>query len=288
MSRVTVLGLGAMGSRMAISLLKAGHEVTVWNRNAAKCTELVSAGARSEPSPREAVAKADVAISMVRDDEASQVVWLKDGTGALAGLPKTAVAIESSTLSVNWAQQLGLACKQAEIEFLDAPVAGSRPQADAGQLIYLVGGDAEALLTAEPVLKAMGAAMHHAGPVGSGTAVKLAINALFGVQLATLAELIGILQRSDVDVRRALDIITSTPVCSPATKVAAGAMLAENFDPMFPIELVEKDFKYTINLALSNGASAPMADAALCVFSRAVSQGLGSRNITGIVQSYRS
>ena len=286
MARITVLGMGAMGSRMAMQLLKAGHAVTVWNRTPDKTLPLVTAGAKTAASPRAAVADAEFAIGMLRDDAASRQVWLQQDTGALAGLPKQALAIESSTVTVAWAQELHQAGRALGIACLDAPVAGSRPQAEAAQLIHLVGGEATAVAKATPILAAMGGAIHHAGPAGSGAAVKLAINTLLGVQLAALAELIGYLQRSGLDTAKAVDIVTSTPVCSPAAKAAAGAMLARNFAPMFPIELVEKDFAYALDSAATIDAPLPMAQAARRVLAQAMERGYGGDNITGLARLY--
>ena len=107
MSRIAFLGLGAMGSRMAANLLKAGHQVTVWNRSAAACAPLVVAGAQAADTAAEAASQADFVIAMVRDDEASRSVWLD--AGVLAAMQPNAVAIESSTLSVDWIRELGAA-----------------------------------------------------------------------------------------------------------------------------------------------------------------------------------
>src|ERR1700761_3541667 len=141
MTKIAVLGLGAMGSRMAANLLKAGHQVTVWNRTPDVAAALVAAGAKQVLTPREAAMGADFVIAMVRDDEASRTIWLAPETGALAGLAKDAIAIESSTLSPSWVRELGGVVAKKGVAFLEAPVAGSRPQAEAGQLVYLVGGN---------------------------------------------------------------------------------------------------------------------------------------------------
>ncbi|MCP1659423.1 NAD(P)-dependent oxidoreductase [Neisseria perflava] len=135
MTKIAFLGLGAMGSRMALNLVKAGYALTVWNRTASACDELVAAGAKAASTPREAVQGAEFVISMVRDDEASRQVWLDDKTGALAALAKNAVAVESSTLTPDWIHELSTAMQIHGTAFLEAPVSGSRPQAAQGQLI---------------------------------------------------------------------------------------------------------------------------------------------------------
>lgn len=288
MNNITILGLGAMGARMAASLLKAGNKVTVWNRSADKAEPLVALGAQAAATPREAVANADLVISMVRDEEASRRVWLDDRDGALAAMRTDAIAIESSTLTPEWVRLLASKAAQRGVAFLDAPVAGSRPQAEAAQLIYLVGGDADVLQRAEPVLRSMGGAVHHAGPVGSGAVVKLMVNALFGIQVAAVAELLGMAQRSGIDASKALDILGSTPVASPAAKLAGQGMLARNFAPMFPVELVEKDFGYAIDAASDVHTVMPVTQSTLAVLRHALAQGLGDKNLTAVAQLYVS
>jgi len=139
MSKVAFLDLGAMGSRMAANLLKAGHTVTVWNRSPAAAEALVASGARKASSPKEAAKGADFVFAIVRDDDASQNVWLDSANGALAGMHPGAVAIESSTLTPEWIRELSEHFRAKGISLLDAPVSGSRPQAESAQLVYLIG-----------------------------------------------------------------------------------------------------------------------------------------------------
>ena len=286
MSQITVLGMGAMGSRMALSLLKAGHKVTVWNRNPSKTDSVAQAGAIVAQTPYTAVKDAEFVISMVRDDEASKQVWLNAETGAMKGLVRNAIAIESSTLTVAWTKKLGQECQNRGIAFLDAPVAGTLPQADAAQLIYFVGGDMESFYKAQPILQMMGSRIHHAGTVGSGMTIKLAVNALFGIQVSALGELIGLMKGCGLNETKAVEILTTTPVCSPANKGAAAGILSRNFSPLFPIELVEKDLSYAVQTAQDNNGKLPLAAATQQTFKDAISQGYGSDNITGIAQLY--
>lgn len=284
MSNVAVLGLGAMGSRMAAALLRAGHAVTVWNRTAARADGLV--GARLAASPRAAVAGAEVAIAMLRDDTASRAVWLDPAAGALGGLAQGAIAIECSTLTPAWIAELAETAGGHGVGFLDAPVLGSRPQAEAAQLIHLVGGDAAVLARAEPILRAIGGTIHHAGRAGAGAALKLAANTLFAIQVAAMAEVIGLLRGSGVEVAQAIDILGATPVASPAAKGAGAAMLAGAFAPLFPVDLVEKDLAYAAQAADAGGRRMPLAAAARQVMQAAIAQGLGDDNLTGIVRLY--
>lgn len=285
MARIAILGLGAMGARMAANLLEAGHDLAVWNRSPGRDAALVERGARRARSPKDAAAGAAFVIAMLRDDDASREVWTDEAYGALAGMERGAIAIESSTLSVDWSRALAARCAEAGIAFLDAPVAGSRPQAEAKALIHLVGGEPEIVERARPVLAAMGAALIHAGPAGSGAVLKLAVNMLFGVQVACVAELLALMRRSGLAPDEAFARLSATPVCSPAAKAAGEAMLAGHFAPQFPVELVEKDFGYAVE-ALGGADAAPVTTAVRRLFVRAMDAGLGDQNLTAVSQLY--
>jgi 3-hydroxyisobutyrate dehydrogenase len=281
MTQIAFLGLGAMGTRMATRLIAAAHDVTVWNR-----TPDALPGANVAGTPSAAASGAEVVISMVRDDAASRAIWLDPQSGALGGMTPGSLGIEASTITPGHACDLHQAAAAGQITFLDAPVAGSRPQAEAGQLIFMAGGAAPDLARAEPILLAMGGAVHHAGAAGAGATVKLMLNSLFGAQLAIIAELIGLATRMGIDPARAIDIIGATPVASPAVKLAAGAMLNRAFAPAFPIDLVEKDFALTLQTAAKSAAALPVTAAVHRAFADAKADGHGGDNITGIVQRY--
>jgi len=285
MTDIAFLGLGAMGSRMAANLLKAGHHLTVWNRTPEAAKALVEAGARLAATPREAATGAAFVVAMVRDDEASRQVWLDPQTGAFAGMGPGALAIESSTLSLDWVRELGQAAGARGTPFLEAPVSGTLPQAEAAQLIYLTGGEEASFRMAEPILKGMGPVVHHIGPVGAGALAKLCTNTLLGVQATVIAELLGTLKRAGADAARILEVVASTSVWSPIASRHASAMQASNFAPMFPVELLEKDLRYTLAAAGSPEA-APTIAASRKVFRDAMDQGLGALNHTAVVKLF--
>ncbi|XEI33905.1 NAD(P)-dependent oxidoreductase [Aeromonas veronii] len=280
-ARVAFLGLGAMGSRMAARLIQAGHDVTVWNRTPAACEALAQIGARIAASPAEAVVGVDFAISMVRDDQASAAVWCDPQTGALRTLPQGALAIESSTLSPDWVRRLGEHLHASGHALLEAPVSGSRPAAEAGQLVFLLGGEAQDIARAEMLLAAMGSSMHAVGPLGAGALAKLATNALLGIQVVAYAELIALLRHQRVDVAKVLLAIAGTSVWAPVAGPLTGAMLRGEHRPQFPIELIAKDFAYAL-AAAGDAAQAPMLTAALEVFRQGIQQGLGVENMTAV------
>jgi 3-hydroxyisobutyrate dehydrogenase len=285
--KIAFLGLGAMGARMSSSLLKAGFDLTVWNRSALRAEPLRDLGAKVVLHPNEAVADADVVIAMLRDDKASQDVWTNTNYGALSAMKQGAVAIESSTLSMAWVKQLGALSTHCGVHFLDAPVSGSTLAAESKQLAYLVGGDAAVLERARPVLGAMGSAIHHAGCTGSGAFAKLMVNALLGIQAAAMAELIGLAERNDVDVSVMVEVVSRTAVCSPAAHSVAKAMLANQFAPMFPIELLAKDMQYLANCAGNAGAHMPVCNEVNAVLKAAQQKGCGNEQYTAMVKLYR-
>lgn len=285
MASIAFLGLGAMGSRMASNLIRAGHQLRVWNRSPQAVAPLLAQGAEQAATPYSAASEAEFVISMVRDDAASETVWCDPQCGALRAMQADAVAIESSTLSVEWIRQLAQQAAARNIALLEAPVSGSRPAAEAGQLVYLVGGESPTLTRAQPILRAMGAAIHHVGPIGAGTLTKLATNALLGIQVATLAELIGMLAHQGCHAENALQAIAGTPVWAPVANYLAGSMLRGDFQPQFPVELIEKDFGYTI-AAAGNEALAPLVAAARKVFQNGIHAGLGDQNMTAVAQLY--
>jgi 3-hydroxyisobutyrate dehydrogenase len=286
-TKIAILGCGAMGARIAQNLLKTEYPVIIYNRTVAKVQPLLDLGASYAPTPRAAADRADLVISMVANDDVSRQIWLDPVSGALQGLQPGAIAIESSTLTVDWVKELAAEFDRQGRDFLDLPVVGSRPQAEAGKLIYLAGGKAEVLAKVRPVLLAAGAAaVHQIGAVGQGMAMKLAVNALFGIQVAALAETIGMLNKQGIAPEQAMACLGELPVTSLAAKVAGSLMVTGNHAPLFPIELVEKDFRYAIQTARSTDAAIPAATAIHHIYQDAIAHGYGNDNITGVMQLF--
>lgn len=275
-----------MGSRMVARLLEAGFEVTVWNRTPSRTDDVCKMGARYAETPREAASEADIVFSMVRDDAASRIVWLDEGEGAMWAMRKETIGIECSTLSLPFVRELHGKFLAHGSELLDAPVAGSRPQAEAGQLIFLVGGNREPKGAVAAVLSSMGGKIHYSGGPGSGCVVKLMVNSLFGIQLAALAELLGFCDRAGIDVTRAAEVLGETPVSSPAVRAAAASMISQDFAPAFPIEMVKKDFELLAATADECEAVTPVTGCVGEIYSDAVMRKFGTDNITGVVQLY--
>lgn len=286
MTKVALIGTGAMGSRVAARIMNAGHQVIVYNRTRERLAKLVSEGAEYVDSPRAAAERAEIVISMVTDDVAARAVWLAEQTGAVHGMQSGSVAVESSTVTPGWISTLTQALSPRGVELLDAPVIGSTPQADAGALIYVVGGSAEAYERAREVLSAGASSIYNMGPSGSGARIKLAINALFACQVVALSEVLHIIRRSGLPLERALPVLNAMPITSPAMQGIASQIASRSFAPFFPIDLVEKDLRYIVALAEATGITSTSAAAALALFRTAQKRGLGAQNISAVAQLF--
>jgi 3-hydroxyisobutyrate dehydrogenase len=284
--RVAVIGLGTMGGGMARRLLGAGYPVTVYNRTPERAAPLADAGARVADSPRDAAEGAAIVISMVADDAASRDVWL-GGRGALGAAAAGAVFVESSTLTPEWVTELATEAAARGCALLDAPVTGSKSQASSGELLFLVGGDAAALERARPAFAAMGRGVVHVGPTGSGALLKLVNNFLCGVQAASLAEALALVERAGLDRDKAVDVLTNGAPGSPLIKTLAARMTARAYTPSFQLSLMAKDLTYARRAAARHGVSLTTAATALAAFERAKAAGLGEHDVSAVVEPLR-
>ena len=276
-----------MGGGMAANLLKAGFPLAVWNRSRAKAEEFAAQGARVAETPAEAVRGAGVILAMLADDVASRAVWLGQD-GALAAAEKGAVLIDCSTVTPAWIAELAKAAEARGLEFLDAPVTGSRMQAAGGQLTFLVGGSAEALETVRPVLEAMSKEIVHLGPVGSGAKMKLLNNFLCGVQLASLAEGITWLERSGLDAEKAMDLLKRGAPGSPLIASLSARMMSRDYTVNFYLKLMSKDLLYAGEAAAESGVDLTTATNAQCLFEEAAEEGYGEKDMSALVELIRA
>lgn len=285
--KVAVLGLGIMGSGMARQLVEHGFDVTVWNRDADKARALATAGAQVAVSPAQAAQDADVVVAMLANDEASRTVWLGED-GALAAMSSASVAIEASTLTIDWVRALAAEAATRGVAFLDAPVTGSKSNAANGSLTFLAGGDTHALQVALPVLEAMSSGIVHLGPSGSGALLKLINNFLCGVQVASLAEAIAMIEASGLDVARSVGVLGAGAPGSPLVRAVSERMLERAYEPNFLVPLMAKDLEYALAAFADQGIDLKTASAARSRFMEADRAGFSDRDIAAIVEPLRS
>jgi 3-hydroxyisobutyrate dehydrogenase len=281
---VAILGLGIMGSGMAKRLLSANFPLAVYNRNREKCIPFASAGAFVANSPGEAAARSQIILSMVANDEASQDVWL-GGKGALDGALSNSVLIESSTLSGEWIRELAAKAAERGCRFLDAPVTGTKPHAASGELVFLVGGSIETLDAARPVFSVLGRDVVHLGPIGSGALMKLINNFVCGVQAASLAEALSVVDAGRLDRAQAMSILTGGAPGSGIVKRVTERIAANDFAPNFALRWMAKDIGYAVRMASAEGIVLQTAAAALALFQQAIVEGHGDEDFSAVSKS---
>jgi len=279
MTKIAFLGLGHMGKGMALNLLEADHELTVWNRTPDKTIPLANAGAHTAPTPAHAVKGAEIIITILGDDRSSEQIWLGED-GILCGdMATDAIAIESTTVSRDWMMTLGQRCVDAGLRFLDCPVTGGPPGANAGSLTMLVGGETSTLSEATSVLDAYCKHIYHFGPVGAGTAYKLIVNTIGAVQAAAVAEGIAIAREAGLPLDMVAQALGTGSVASPMTTYIAPCMAQDQHDDVrFAAQWRSKDAHYGVNMAHSLGCATPVFDAATALFKSAIDEGLGPLN----------
>lgn len=282
--RVTILGVGLMGSGMAGRLLSANFPLSIYNRNQEKGTAFADAGAFVAGSPHEAAARSEIIISMLSDDGAARSVWLGEN-GALTGTAPGSVLIESSTVTMNWVKELAAAAGKKGCQLLDAPVTGSKLQAASGELRFLVGGPETALEIARPVLSVLGNDIVHFGPSGSGAVMKLINNFMSGVQAASLAEATAFIHASGLDHDKAIAVLTNGAPGSPLVKLLSARAKIGDFTPNFVLRLMAKDLTYAIEEGSHHEISLQTAKGALAVFQQAIANGYGEKDFSAVIES---
>jgi 3-hydroxyisobutyrate dehydrogenase len=271
---------------MAAQLAQKGFSLRVYNRTLAKADHLRPLGIYIASSPADAAVNSDAVISMLSDDDASREVWLGQH-GAINSIRPGSLLIESGTVSVSWISELAAAATRRQCVLLDAPVSGSKAQAETGQLLFLVGGDSDAVARAAPIFNALGRGVIHLGETGSGARMKLINNFLTGVQLASLAEAIAWIERTALNKEAAVDLLCNGAGGSPMIKNVAPRMLDRNYTVNFLLHLLAKDFSYICSDAASFGLNLNMGAQTLELLTTAKNMGFGELDMSAIVEQFR-
>jgi 3-hydroxyisobutyrate dehydrogenase len=286
---IPFLGLGNLGLGMARRLLQAGHDLRVYNRTAAKASELEREGARRFPTPREACTGVEAVFAMTADDASSRAMWLGPDGALAARLAPKAFAIECSTLSREWVLQLAAQVRAQNFRYLDAPVTGLPDMAAAGALTLLVGADTADLDAARPLLDAVCNRILHFGAVGSGTAYKLIVNLLGAIQIASLAEGMALAEKAGLDLETVASAIGTGQAASPQVVRNARRIVDNDHEVnvLFTPVLRLKDTRYALELAADLGTRAPFGALAREQLQQLIDLGYGSVNESKIVEIAR-
>jgi 3-hydroxyisobutyrate dehydrogenase len=248
------IGVGLMGEAMAERLLAAGIDVTVWNRTPAKCAALVEKGARLVPRPADAAAET-VVFSMVMDDAALKSLWSREG-GVLEGSAR--VWVDCSSVSPEAAAEAADAARERGITMISAPVSGNPSVVRAGNLIFAASGPAAAIEEARPYFAVIGRALHIVGDAQQATVVKLCTNALLGVVMQAVSEVVVLGERSGIARAALMEFINDSAVGSPFTAYKTQSIVNLDFTPTFTAEALRKDLRLALSLADSVEVAMPV------------------------------
>ena len=250
--RVAFLGLGIMGRPMAANLAKAGHEVTVWNRTPGKTVE----GARVVSSPAEAANGAEVVWMCVSDTKAVEDV-LFGSNGVEQSLTEGMIIVDSSTISPMATCKFAERVKARGVQYVDAPVTGSKVGAEGGTLIFIVGGEDAVIERLKPLFAAMGKKIFRMGEIGKGHAAKLAMNLQIALIYEGFAEGLTLASKLGVDPATLLPLINASMVHSGVVEYKAPFVLRRDFSPNFPLRLMHKDIRLALEAAKESRVKLP-------------------------------
>jgi 3-hydroxyisobutyrate dehydrogenase-like beta-hydroxyacid dehydrogenase len=266
--RVAFLGLGIMGHAMATNLVKAGHEVTVWNRTPGKMVE----GAGIAPTPAAAVQGAEVVWMCVSDTAAVEKV-LFGPEGVEQSLAEGSIIADSSTISPSATVKFAERVRPRGVSYVDAPMTGSKIGAANGTLIFMVGGDDAAIERLNPLFAAMGKKIFRMGETGKGQATKLAMNLQIALIYEGFAEALTLATKLGVDPRQLVSLIEATMVRSGVVEYKAPFVLQRDFTPNFPLRLMHKDILLTLEAAKEARVKLPALETVEEIYELATEEG---------------
>jgi 3-hydroxyisobutyrate dehydrogenase len=272
------IGLGIMGNPMCTQLINAGYNVTVYNRSKDKEAAITQLGASAAATPADLLQKTDVVFIMVTDDAA--IHQLFDGeAGLLAANTAGKTIVNMSTVSPGISKQYAEACSKIGNFYIDAPVSGSRKQAEEAQLVIMAGGDSTAFANVKPLLEKLGKMVEHTGATGTGNTAKLAINTLLAIQAQGLAETVTFATQNGIEAKQLLNLINNGALASTFIKIKGDAILNDNYQPAFALNNIVKD----LTLAKNEGMATPLGTAALQSFTEASAR-YGDEDIIAIAK----
>lgn len=278
---IAFLGLGIMGSRMAKNLLNKGTALTVWNRSEGAAAPLQALGARVAASAAEAVADADWVISMLATPEAvAEVFWGEQGV--LAQLPEGSLWMDCSTVNPSFSQLAQAKAAEVGVRFVDAPVAGSAPQAEQGVLTFLAGATADTLSPYQSYLEQMSTKVVPLGAVGKGASFKMLVNAMLGQSMLLFAEAVTLGEKMGFDSEFLLHTLANTPVMAPFVQGKLEMLQSGDYPAQFPLELLYKDLHLATVTAYEHQHALTLASATKDRYAQAVAAGYGRADFAAI------
>jgi len=281
-NKVAFIGLGIMGRPMALNLVKAGHKVTVFNRDRAKTNPLEQAGVRVAETPAEAARNAEIIWSIVSDTAAMEEVVMGNG-GIIETIRPGAVLIDSSTISPTVSRKFACHLAGKGAKMLDAPVTGSKHGAEKGELTFMIGGERDVFERMIPLLAVQGKKHIYCGAQGSGLSAKLAQNAIQATMVEVFCEGFVLATKAGVLPETMLEIIQSSMARSNLMDFKAPFILKGDFTPYFPLKLMHKDLELAMEAAYAQNVPMPTTAAVKETYGAAKAQGKGNMDYAAVI-----
>jgi 3-hydroxyisobutyrate dehydrogenase len=281
--KITVLGTGIMGAGVAGSLLRAGHDVTVWNRDAAKAAPLAAVGATVAPTPGDAVAHAEAVLTVLFDGDAVVDVMAE----AVEAMPAAAIWVQLSTIGLaDIARAAELAARHG-VSFVDSPMLGTKTPAETGKLVLLVSGDQALIDRLAPVFEAISIRTVNAGPtIGAASALKLAANAWVQSVTALIGQSMALTKSFGLDPQLFLDAISGGAIDTPYAHIKGAAIIANDYPPSFTIDGTIKDLGLIRTAARDVGVAGDVLAAVEARFTAASRAGHGAEDMAAVYTAF--
>jgi 3-hydroxyisobutyrate dehydrogenase/glyoxylate/succinic semialdehyde reductase len=279
--KIAFIGLGIMGSRMAANLLAGGFSLTVHNRTRDKADALVSQGARWAGTPREAAEGADVVITMLAHPQAVEQTALGEA-GFLDAMASGAVWADCSTVHPGFSRRMAAEASARGVKFLDAPVAGTKQPAQDAQLVFWVGGAADAVETCRPVFGKMGRQVNHVGENGMGSSFKVVFNHMLAVTMLAFSEGVVLGESLGIPREALLNAMLGSAVVPPYLAGKRSRIESGEYEADFPLRWLQKDLQMVAEAAYETGTAMPLSNAAKEAYQLAVRAGYGDADMAAI------
>lgn len=281
--KVAFIGLGIMGSRMAHNLLKNGIDLTVANRSPEPLAALSAAGATTADTYAAAVADADVVITMLSRPEAVTAV-VTGPEGCLAHMKKGALWMDCSTINPSFSLASHQAAQASGVRYLEAPVAGTLPQAEQGILVFFAGGATVDLEVVRPLMEHMGSKILHIGEMGQGSGFKMLVNLMLAQSMVVFSETVLLGEKMGLSRDFLLNALPGLVVSAPFTKFKAEMIRENEYGVQFPLELMHKDLHLAALTAYEHEQPLYLGNLAKELYADASKQGLGRLDFAAIHQ----
>jgi 3-hydroxyisobutyrate dehydrogenase-like beta-hydroxyacid dehydrogenase len=283
MAKIGWIGLGNIGRPMSMNLVKAGHEVIVWNRTKSKADDVLAAGAKWADTPKEVTENADFIFTMVADGPTLHAVTLGEN-GVVAGLSADKVVIDMSTVAPSESAKVNDAIEEKGCKFIKAPVTGSTVLAENATLGILASGDKATYDKVLPLFESMGKNQFYVGGGEEARVLKLALNVMIGVTSQMMAEAVVLAEKAGLDVKQTTEVMAGSAVGSPLVGYKAALVASGDYKPAFSVNLMMKDFDLAFDAAKQYGVSMPVTAVTRQFLAAAAATGRGEKDFAVLTE----